>query len=127
MGVYDEDVAGAQEAIREAGEPVRVITVGNTVSDHPWNPGVATEDEAAGFAVFLNFPGTRGDHGETRWHGTVVQAGDKKVLLSTQGLAAAPTVTSFIERADGTRYSVVNCVTLDPNGQHILYTMQVRR
>lgn len=49
------------------------------------------------------------------------------MLLAAGATNLAPNLNALITRADGTKWKVVNLTRLDPNGQQILYTMQVRQ
>lgn len=125
MGQFDDEILMAVELIAENGENA-VLTVMTTADgDDPWDPGVPSEQDATARMVFLNFKGK--DNGEAYWNGMLVHAGDKKVLLAAGATALAPNINALITRADGTKWKVVNMTRLDPNGQQILYTMQVRQ
>lgn len=125
MGQFDGEIQTALELIRENGELARLTVLTTTDGANEWDAGVPTEATADAHMVFLNFKGN--NSGETYWNGTLVQQGDKKVLLAASGLAVEPNIHALITRADGTVWKVQNLQRLDPNGQQILYTMQVRQ
>ncbi len=125
MGQFDDEILMAVELIAENGENATLTVMTTTDGNDPWDPGAPSEQDATARMVFLNFKGK--DSGETYWNGMLVHAGDKKVLLAAGATALAPNINALITRADGTKWKVVNMTRLDPNGQQILYTMQVRQ
>lgn len=129
MGQFDDEILMAVELIAENGEDATLTVMTTTDGDNPWDPGVPGEQDATARMVFLNFrsPSNSASSGETYWNGMLVHAGDKKVLLAAGATALAPNINALITRADGTKWKVVNMTRLDPNGQQILYTMQVRQ
>lgn len=125
MGQFDGEIQTAVELIKENGELATLTVITTTDGANPWDAGVPTEQTDESPMVFLNFKGS--NSGETYWNGMLVQQGDKKVLLAAAATALAPNLNALITRADGTKWKVVNLTRLDPNGQQILYTMQVRQ
>lgn len=125
MGQFDGEIQTAAELIKENGELATLTVMTTTDGANPWDAGVPTEQTDESPMVFLNFKGS--NSGETYWNGMLVQQGDKKVLLAAAATALAPNLNALITRADGTKWKVVNLTRLDPNGQQILYTMQVRQ
>lgn len=125
MGQFDDEIRTAVELIAENGENATLTVMTTTDGDDPWDPGVPGEQHETARMVFLNFKGSAS--GETYWNGLLVQQGDKKVLLAAGATNLAPNLNALITRADGTKWKVVNLSRLDPNGQQILYTMQVRQ
>lgn len=126
MGTFDADIQTARELIAENGElgSLTVMATADNV-DEPWNPGVPTEQTVQAAMVFLNF--NLHGSGEKYFEGSLIHAGDKKVLLAADGLSVQPNLNALVTRADGSKWKVVNVKLLDPNGQRILYTMQVRQ
>lgn len=129
MGQFDDEIRTAVELIAENGENATLTVMTTTDGDNPWDPGVPGQQSQTARMVFLNFrsPGNSAGSGETYWNGLLVQQGDKKVLLAAGATTLAPDLNALITRADGTKWKVVNLTRLDPNGQQILYTMQVRQ
>jgi len=125
MGQFDGEIQTAVELIQENGELATLTVMTTTDGPNPWDAGVPTEQTDESPMVFLNFKGS--SSGETYWNGMLVQQGDKKVLLAAAATALAPNLNALITRADGTKWKEVNLTRLDPNGQQILYTMQVRQ
>lgn len=131
MGTYDSERRDALELIREYGEAATLRVFAQTVPDaaEPWENGAPTNTELTARMVFLNFrdSSNSGASGERYWNGTLIHTGDKKVLLAAEGLAFAPELNAHVIRADGSVWKVVNFKDLDPNGEKILYTLQVRQ
>jgi hypothetical protein len=125
--VYADDIKTALELITEFGADCQLKVFTATTDDpaQPWDPGVPAEQVLTARMVFLNFKSN--SNGETYWNGTLVQQGDKKVLLAASGLAFEPNLNALITRADGSVWKVVNLHRLDPDGTPILYTLQVRK
>lgn len=129
MGVFDDDQKTALELITENGEDAQLKVMTTTPGANDWDAGVPTEQVLTARMCFLNFSsqGNSTNNGERYFEGTLVHAGDKKVLLAALGLAFAPVIGALVTRADGTVWKVVQQKGLDPNGQQILYTLQARR
>mgnify|MGYP007062685020 CR=1 FL=1 len=125
VGQFDDEIRTTVELIAENGENATLTVMTTTDGDDPWDPGIPGEQNETARMVFLNFKGSTS--GETYCNGLLVQQGDKKVLLAAGATALAPNLNALITRADGTKWKVVNLTRLDPNGQQILYTMQVRQ
>lgn len=58
--------------------------------------------------------------------GALIQTGDKKVYLSTEGLSITPTVADTLT-VGGAKHEIVNVMHLDPGGTVLMYELQVRR
>lgn len=58
--------------------------------------------------------------------GTVIQRGDRRMLLALDDKTIVPTTAHTIT-AGGQEYSIQNVGTLAPGGIAIMYTLQVRR
>jgi len=57
--------------------------------------------------------------------GTVIQQGDKKILVAAQGLTP-PTLTTTVI-ADGATWTIVNIKEINPAGTPLVYEIQGRR
>jgi hypothetical protein len=128
VGVYDAEAAAALAAIAEKGEvcTLRRFTAGAAPDgDKPWRTADATALAQTANAVFLNY--NLQTSGETYVNGTLVQRGDKKVLVAASGLDWDPELDGELVRADGSVWKIQNVKTLDPNGEKILHTLQVRQ
>ena len=128
MARYDDDIAGAAEAIAEDGENTivrRMLPGARPIPDlKPWEPVNPQPVDTQVKAVWLNY--NLKSSGEMYVNGTLVKATDKKVLIAG-GAVADITVSDQLIRADGSSWKVVNARVLDPNGQHVLWTLQVER
>lgn len=125
MGQFDGEIQTALELIAENGEDAQLKVLTTTDGAEEWDTGTPTEQVRTAKMVFLNFKGS--SSGETYWNGQLVHQGDKKVLLAAAATDVPPNLNALVTRADGTVWKVVNLQRLDPNGQQILYTMQVRQ
>lgn len=77
------------------------------------------DDEYACTVVIDNFTARDRD-------GTNVQAGDVKLLVSTEGLTVVPKNSNKI-RVSGQTYSIVDVTELAPGGVAVMWTVQARR
>lgn len=129
MGTYDSQVALALRLIREKGGPAVYVEMQPQSGPNPWDPSDSVPVEHNVDAVFLNL--NLQTSGETYWNGTQVLQGDKKVLMAGAALAARANVNGEIHRTvqggDFEKWKIINAKLLDPNGQRILYTLQVRQ
>ena len=57
--------------------------------------------------------------------GTVIQQGDKKILVAAQGLTPPQLTTTVI--ADGATWTIVNIKEINPAGTPLVYEIQGRR
>lgn len=128
MGTYDSQVALALRLIREKGGPATYVEMQPQTGGNDWDPADSTPVNHGVDAVFLNL--NLQTSGETFWNGTQVMQGDKKVLMAGAALAARVNINGEIHRVvDGVteKWKIINNKLLDPNGQRILYTLQVRQ
>ena len=127
MGVYDGERQDALDLIREFGEQatIRVFTEARD-PDKEWEAADPSYVDISTAAVFLNFSDNNSS-GERYWNGTLVHQGDKKVFVAAKGLSGNPNLHAQVIRADGSKWTVHNLKLLDPNGEKILYTLQVRQ
>ena len=127
MGVYDEDIQDAKELIAESGEvsTIRRTTPGVPNPAKPWEPVVPVVTNVQVTAVWLNYAFK--SSGEAYTNGSLVKTGDKKVLVAALDLPSGLTVSDQIVREGGELYKIENIKLLDPNGQRILYELQVRQ
>jgi hypothetical protein len=58
--------------------------------------------------------------------GSLVQQGDKKIMLAAKGLAWAPTMATTII-ADGLTWTIVNIKSTNPAGTPLVYELHGRR
>lgn len=95
---------------------IRVETPGNGPAYAPGTP--TTEDYACTIVIT--------DYTANERMGTAIEANDKKVLVSTSGLAITPTVSDKLVVASKA-YPIVNIKSLSPAGVVVMWEMQVRR
>lgn len=57
--------------------------------------------------------------------GTVIQQGDKKILVAAQGLTPPQLTTTVL--ADGATWTIVNIKEINPAGTPLVYELQGRR
>jgi hypothetical protein len=79
--------------------------------------------------VFLTF--SRLKYGETFNNGDVIHASDRRMLVAAQQLAFRPNLKGYVVRhmPDGStqNWSIEGIDPLEPNGEQIMYSMQVRQ
>jgi hypothetical protein len=127
VGEYDRQIATAQRLIRDKGELSTLLRVTPTAAGGtPWRPGAyAAPAELPVGAVWLNY--NLRDSGSMDAPESLIKVGDKKVLVAAVDVPGGITVSDRLRRVDGTVYNVENVKLLDPNGQAILYELQVRQ
>ena len=125
MARFDSAIALAKKLIAKNGQSVTLRSVVNVVAPDPtkpWTPGANTNSDTTVNAVFL-------DYSHNHIDGTLIQTGDQKVLMpstNTAGSAIDPQIEGLIIR--GTEnWKIVNIKPLNPNGQSIMYELQVRK
>lgn len=87
------------------------------VAGEPWDGAVSEGTPQTVKAVFLDFDANQID-------GTVIQAGDQRVLVAAKGNPAIDTADSIID--GGRRWRIVNANLLKPGTVEYLWTLQVR-
>lgn len=128
MGVYDQDILTAKALIQEAGEISTIVRSAPGERPDPdlkpWEPVDATTAEYQVTAVWLNYRLVLS--GSMNADGSLIKVGDKKVLVAAMDIDTI-TASDQIVRASGEVYKIENIKLLDPNGQRILYELQVRQ
>jgi hypothetical protein len=126
MAAFDGDIQTAKELITEFGEVSKVRRVTPGVPDPltPWKPVAPTIVDVEVTAVWLNY--NLQSSGELYVGGSLIKSSDKKVLVAALDIADINPSDQLV-RADGAIYKVVNAKLLDPNGQKILWTLQVEQ
>lgn len=131
MAQYDRAIATALKLIKKFGGDTQLTVYTSTEVDasKPWRADVPTEQTLTARMAFLNFSsqGNSEGSGERYFEGSLIQQGDKKVLLAAAGLAFDPALNAELKRKDGSIWKVVQMKLLDPNEQKVLWTLQVRR
>lgn len=128
MGVYDEDIASALEMIAEAGKPVVLVRL-STASPptEPWdNAGDPVETLEPTRAVFLDFNLQDARARKAMKGAPEIDASHRKVLIPAAELSGLPTTHDVLRDEEGD-WAILYAQNLSPNGQDILYTLQVSR
>jgi hypothetical protein len=130
MGVYDSQIETARRLIAAKGGPCTLVVTTSAVDPaKPWDTRpVDTEQSTPCTGVFLRFK--TGEYGTTFANGDVIQQADRKVLVAAKDLAFSPKLKGYLVRnlpSGDENWAVVGIDTLDPNGEKILYTLQVRQ
>ncbi len=118
---YGPDITIAQELIEsftEEGAPdSRLVKITKTGSFDP----TITRQEHACKAVLLN-------HRAQFIDGTLIQRGDQRVYLSTEGLSVAPALKDKFIAPDNVEYDIVEPLgKIQPGTSVILWVLNVRR
>lgn len=132
MARFDKFIALAQRLIAKNGQDTilrRYVDAPAADPDKPWRTGSPASADTTVKAVFLNY-GDLGRSGERYMEGLEVQVGDKLVLIAGGDLAEAPALRDRLYRSGGGEddpgFAILNVQTLDPNGQQVLHSLQVR-
>ena len=121
MPVYTQQIATAKRLLAKYGQSVSVYSYSDNTPDatKPWRTSAPTSSVQTGTAAFFDYDVKHID-------GELIHVGDKKVLLAAKGLTSKPTPKGEI-RVGADIWKIVNVNTLSPNGEDILYTLQVRQ
>jgi hypothetical protein len=122
MGRFDSAIAVAKKLISKNGQTVTLRGFSGTAGADPakpWKPGVPAAQDQTIEAVFLDY--------EQRYiDGQTIRMGDQRVFMPAEGLTAPPEVEGLVLR--GTEvWKVIAVKPLNPNGQAIMYELQVRQ
>lgn len=122
MARFDRAIALAKRLIAKNGQTVILRGFETTPGDDPdkpWKPGENVPRDQSIEAVFLDY--------EQRYiDGETIRTGDQRVFMPAEGLEVPPEQDGLIFR--GTEaWKVVGIKPLNPNGQAILYEVQVRQ
>ena len=122
MARFDRAIALAKRLISKNGEIVtlRTYAQGDSESDSPWKRAENIPDDQPIEAVFLDYERTYID-------GQAIKQGDQMVLMPSEGLTEAPVEDSIVIRGEDQNWKVVSVKPLNPNGQVIMYELQVRQ
>ena len=122
---YDEMAEVALDLITEFGQ-VGALT---SVTEGEYDPvtGVGTDPVTltqSGQLILLDY--TAAESGVINASGSLVQQGDKKILLAANGLTWVPTMITTID-AGGQAWTIVNIKSTNPAGTPLLYEIHGRR
>lgn len=125
---YDRMAATALRLIERFGQ---TATLSDTPEPDPDDYDPVTGMGAAivpvtqpGQVILLDY--TMQEAGIINAAGSLVQQGDKKIMLAAKGLAWPPTMTTTI-LADGLAWTIINIKTTNPAGTPLLYELHGRR
>ena len=122
MARFDSAIALAKKLIKKNGQAVtlRGFTAGAAPDPaKPWKPGGNVAADQTIEAVFLDY--------EQRYiDGQTIRMGDQRVFMPAEGLAAPPEAEGLVLRGLEV-WKVIAVKPLNPNGQAIMYELQVRQ
>lgn len=122
MARFDSAIALAKKLIKKNGQAVtlRGFTAGAAPDPtKPWKPGGNVAADQTIEAVFLDY--------EQRYiDGQTIRMGDQRVFMPAEGLTAPPEVEGLVLRGSEV-WKVIAVKPLNPNGQAIMYELQVRQ
>lgn len=122
MARFDSAIALAKKLIKKNGQAVtlRGFTAGVAPDPaKPWKPGGNVAADQTIEAVFLDY--------EQRYiDGQTIRMGDQRVFMPAEGLTAPPEVEGLVLRGLEV-WKVIAVKPLNPNGQAIMYELQVRQ
>lgn len=113
------EIADAQAGIREGGRGYTATLLkpgSETGPTHNPTRGAATSHSC--FVVAF-------DYGETQIDGTLVQRGDRRLMVSSEGLSVAPEPGDGFT-LDGISWHVVSVMPVSPGGSVIYWKVQIR-
>lgn len=121
MGTYDRQIATANRLLKKYGKAIDIVYLtDNPTTGQPWKGTAPTGATSSAFGACFDYKIEDID-------GSVIQYGDKKVLLAAKGLAVRPNPKCLITLG-GEPWKIVSCTILSPNeAEDIIYTLQVRR
>lgn len=107
--------ATAERLIAKFGQTANIRRLSTTGDD--WNPTITTTDYACTLAVV--------DYTSREIDGTQIRAGDKKAIISTQGLAISPTTDDRLVIGSEV-HEIVRIMPLSPGGTVVIWQAQAR-
>ena len=122
--MYEDQIANALALITAKGKAyvLREFTPGTPADPlKPWEPGAATPVNHAIVGV------------KTRWTKSELDSGikrsDTKLLVPASGLVDVTTKMIVVDEDEATEvpFAIINFDLIDPNGEKILYSLQLRR
>ena len=122
---YDRMAATALRLIAQYGQTATLTDV--VAGEYDPITGVGTGGATltqTGQLILLEY--TSAEAGIINASGSLVQQGDKKIMLAAKGLEWAPTTTATI-LADGLTWIIVNIKSTNPAGTPLVYELHGRR
>ncbi len=122
MARFDSVIALAKKLIKKNGQLVTLrgfaVSPG-TNPDQPWRPGEPAPADQPIEAVFL-------DYEQKYIDGETVRMGDQRVFMPAEGLTSPPEQNGQVLRGAEV-WKIITIKPLNPNGQAIMYELQVRQ
>lgn len=121
MARFDSAIALAKRLIAKNGQTVTLRGFEQVPGDpdQPWKPGGNVAVDQPIEAVFL-------DYEQKYVDGTTIQAGDQRVFMPAEGLTSPPEREGMVLRGAEV-WKIITVKPLNPNGQAIMYEIQVRQ
>lgn len=122
---YDRMAATALRLIERFGQTATLTEV--TAGEYDPVTGIDSEPETLtqpGQVILLDY--TVQEAGIINAAGSLVQQGDKKILLAAKGLAWVPTMTTTV-LAGGLTWTIINIKATNPAGTPLIYELHGRR
>lgn len=125
MPNYAKNAASALRGITKAGQAavLRRSTPG-TYDTETQTKGAATVSDSSCFVVLFDFD--RKESGASRADGTLIQVGDKQILLPASGLSFTPAPGDLV-LVGGVTWTIQNVKEVNPAGTPILFELHGRR
>jgi len=127
VGELDWAVQLAKDLIKQFGQPVTLRNMVRAPAPDPTKPhrpGEASAVDSTVDAVFL-------DYEQKYIDGTVIQMGDQRVYMPSTATDGAtpvtPVVDAVILRGAEKPWKIISARPLNPNGQQVMYDVQVRQ
>jgi hypothetical protein len=121
---YTKAAASAEQLLRNFGKNVTVRKQVAGTYDPATSSAAITNVDTTAKGALLNY--TRMQYGQHTEAGTLIQVGDKKLLLSPVNLTSDPTASDLII-AGGFTWNIIDVKTLRPADVTVLYEIQLRR
>lgn len=123
MSVYDRSIASADRMLKKFGQSVTLTHVTPGAYDPNTGTVTTTTTTQTGTGVVFDF----GLHqsGMSFTAGSLIQAGDKQLLLSAVGITT-PTAGDLVT-IGGTIWTIASVKSTAPAGEVVLYECQLRR
>lgn len=118
MSFYDDMAATATELLTEFGQAVTVNIKTGTVYDTSIAAMTVTSIAQPGIGALF-------DLGSRDVNGSMVQSGDKKLLLSVSGMTATPKVDDTVD-ISGITYPITSVNQISPAGVKVMYKCMLR-
>ena len=126
MGRFDSAIEVAYKLISRNGQRVvlrRFVPPDQSATATPWKPAESTAVDTPALAVFL--PYKLADYKQQFAPDDAIRVGDLRALVAAKGLTIPPDINGVLVR-DGAEMKIISIRPLNPNGQDIIFELQVR-